>query len=40
MKYLCKTFKRGKAEWFAILKNWNICVFRVTLRHQKEKRIN
>ena len=26
MKYLCKTFERGMAEWFTILTNWNICI--------------
>ena len=25
--YLCKTFGRGKPEWFTIMINWNICIF-------------
>ena len=29
MKYLCKTFKRGKPGWFTILINWNICIFKI-----------
>ena len=40
MKYLFKTFERGKPEWFTILTNHNICIFGgVTLRHYREKRI-
>ena len=38
MKYLCKTFERRKPGWLTILNNWNICIFRVTLRHFKEKK--
>ena len=38
MKYVCKTFERGKPEWFNILTNWNICIFlRVTPRQYREK---
>ena len=32
MKYLCKTFERGKPEWFTILTNWNICILLELLR--------
>ena len=28
MKYLCKTFEIGQPEWFTILTNWNICIFK------------
>ena len=27
MKYLCKTFEKGKRQWFTILNNWSICIF-------------
>ena len=39
MKHLFKTFERGNPEWFTTLANWNICIFRVTLRHYRGKRI-
>ena len=40
MEHLCKTFAgRGKPKWFTIVANWNIYVFRVTLRHYRQKRI-
>ena len=27
MKYVWKTFERGKTEWFTLLTNSNICIF-------------
>ena len=40
MKCLCKTFERGKPQFFTILLIGIFVFLRVTLRHCKEKRIS